>query len=37
MEFCNLERSQIEKIRMVELKEELNSLKPLKKVNIHDL
>lgn len=37
MEFCNLEKSQIGQIRMLEPKEELNSLKILKKVNIHDL
>lgn len=37
MEFCNLEQSEIGQIRMLEPKEELNSLKLLKKVNIHDL
>lgn len=37
MGFGNLGRSQIGKIIMVEPKEELNSLKLLRKVNIHDL
>lgn len=38
-EFCNQESSQIGKVRMVEPKEELNSLKlpKKKKVNLHDL